>query len=96
MMRSTLSAPPLPPRFAAHQASPKFMLMLLGAAYVSPLQVEADFSLARFGFFLSAWDAQAALEQDILAHKCLLTEQEHKLFTFADRKVDVLPEGGGA
>jgi hypothetical protein len=29
------------------------------------------------------------LEQDILAHKCLLTEQEHKLFTFADRKVGV-------
>lgn len=28
-----------------------------------------------------------ALDQDLLAGKCLLQDQEHKLFTFADRKV---------
>jgi hypothetical protein len=27
------------------------------------------------------------LDRDLLAGKCLLTDQEHKLFTFADRKV---------
>jgi hypothetical protein len=53
------------------------------------LQVESDYSLANFGFFLSAWDAQTALDQDLLAGKCLLADQEHKLFTFADRKVRV-------
>lgn len=57
-------------------------------------QLEGDFSLANFGFFLSAWDAQLSLDQDLLAGKCLLADQEHKLFTFADRKVGV--GGGGA
>jgi len=28
-----------------------------------------------------------ALDQDLLAGKCVLQDQEHKLFTFADRKV---------
>jgi hypothetical protein len=63
-------------------------------------QVESDYSLANFGFFLSAWDAQTALDQDLLAGKCLLADQEHKLFTFADRKVRVgcvgwVGRGGG-
>lgn len=56
-------------------------------------QVESDYSLANFGFFLSSWDGQMALDQDLLAGKCVLQDQEHKLFTFADRKVAAVIEG---
>lgn len=56
-------------------------------------QLEGDYSLANFGFFLSSWDAQLSLDQDLLAGKCLLSDQEHKLFTFADRKVAAVIEG---
>lgn len=80
-------------------------LLLLLLLFLPPLprnntqnirtQLEGDFSLANFGFFLSAWDAQLSLDQDLLAGKCLLADQEHKLFTFADRKVCRVCGGGG-
>lgn len=59
----------------------------------SDSQSQPDVRLSNFGFFLSPWDAELALSQDLAAGKCLLEDRELKLCSFADPKVEAVISG---
>lgn len=56
-------------------------------------QVDDKYNLANFGLFLYPGDQQLALQQELLAGKCVLRDRDLRLFGFDDAKVQGVISG---